>query len=111
MRKLIGTVGAVVIVVFLATWFRPANSVTSYAAVAQPDTQNKPQPTAGCVPSGQKPRKCPTFTSTPTKTPLRPTNTATDTPTDTPLLPTDTPTDSPTNTPVPPTNTATDTPT
>src|SRR6266540_2652778 len=81
-----------------------ATELRSYA-------QSKPQPTAGCIPSGQQPKKCPTFTptptDTPTNTPVEPTNTPTDTPTNTPVEPSNTPTDTPTNTP---TDTPTNTP-
>jgi hypothetical protein len=85
---------------------------------------SKPQPTAGCEPSGQRPKKCPTNTPTATNT-ATPINTLTPTPSDTPTstatdtatatsthTPTSTPTDTPTHTPTAtPTETPTFTPT
>src|SRR4051794_12447614 len=98
--KLIGSIALVFVVAFVATLWSPTNSSIRYAA-KPPKT---PVPTAGCVPSGQQPKKCPTFTPTATKTP-----TATNTPTKTPVPPTATPTNTPTPTLAPPTATPTPT--
>src|SRR3954452_24409419 len=102
--KLIGSIALVFVVAFVATLWGPTNSSISYAA----KPPKSPPPTAGCAPSNQQPKKCPTFTPTATRTP-----TATNTPTKTPVPPTNTPTatNTPTNTPVPPTATPTNTPT
>ncbi len=67
------------------------------------DSDVLPQPTAGCVPSRQRPKKCPTPTSTPT---VAPTSSAT--PTFNPYPPPGTAT--PTFNPYPPPGTPTPTP-
>lgn len=72
---------AFVLIMYLAVsdYTKPGTPVQAIGSLMA-----NPQPTAGCIPSNQRPKKCPTFTPTPTET-----NTpvaTTPTPTGTPVL-------------------------
>ena len=89
---------ALLVIMFLAVsdFNAPGVRVQAFGTL-----NKKPIPTAGCIPSNNRPKKCPTFTPTSTKT-----KTPTNIPTNTLVAPTNTPTNTPTDTATPtPTNT------